>query len=139
MHRVGYKVRCIGKNRHQAFSEALLSSWGKDTAYRKDAENWTPQNSALGQCAITALLFNELYGGKIYSGEAENGIVHYWNRKHGVKYDFTRQQFSSPLQFRHVRRWEREELLKTGNVDERYQTLRRRVLDKMVANNWIVV
>ncbi len=114
--------------KYSAFSDALEKSWGKDTAYRKDAENWSPDNPALGQCAITALLFNELYGGTIYSGVADNGVVHYWNRKFGIKRDFTKQQFNSPLVFRNVKKWDREELLATGNVRERYSILRTRVL-----------
>lgn len=114
--------------KYQDFINALQISWGKDTAYRKDAENWTPQNPALGQCAITALLFNELYGGKIYSGVSDTGIVHYWNRKYGIKYDFTKQQFKDNLRFKNVKRWSRDELLATGNVSERYKLLKSRVL-----------
>lgn len=117
--------------KYSKFVEALQISWGKDTAYRKDAENWTPQNPALGQCAITALLFNEFYGGKIYSGESETGIVHYWNRKFGLKYDFTKQQFNEDIKFKKIRRWNRDDLLATGNVLERYELLKSRVLSNM--------
>ncbi len=114
--------------KYSTFAVALAQSWGKDTAYRKDAENWTPDNPALGQCAITALLFNELYGGSIYSGIADNGVVHYWNRKNGIKRDFTKQQFKDRLKFKKIKKWDREELLSTGNVRERYTILRERVL-----------
>ena len=118
-------------SKYDKFIEALNASWSKDTAYRKDADNWTPQNPALGQCAITALLFNELYGGKIYSGESDTGIVHYWIRKFGKKYDFTKQQFNEDIHFKKIRKWNREELLATGNVAERYGILRNRVLHIM--------
>lgn len=117
--------------KYSCFRNALEKSWGKDTAYRKDAENWTPNNAALGQCAITALLFNELYGGHIYSGIAHNGVVHYWNRKWGIKFDFTKQQFPHDTVFRKVKCWNRDDLLATGNVLERYTILRQRVLEKM--------
>ena len=117
--------------RYSIFFNALNESWGKDTAYRKDALNWTSDNPALGQCAITALLFNELYGGRIYSGVTDDGVVHYWNRKYGIKYDFTKQQFNPMVKFRDVKRWNRNELLATGNVAERYALLRQRVLRKM--------
>ena len=115
-------------SKYKRFIEALNASWSKDTAYRTDAENWTPDNPALGQCAITALLFNELYGGSIYSGIADNGVVHYWNRKNGIKRDFTKQQFKERLRFNNIKKWDREELLSTGNVRERYGILRERVL-----------
>lgn len=117
--------------KYSKFVEALHISWGKDTAYRKDAENWTPQNPALGQCAITALLFNELYGGRIYSGKSDTGIVHYWNGKFGKKYDFTKQQFNEDIRFKEVRKWNRDDLLSTGNVAERYELLRSRVLAEL--------
>ena len=122
-------------SKYKQFIEALNASWSKDTAYRTDAEYWTPQNPALGQCAITALLFNELYGGQIYSGVSDTGIVHYWNRKYGLKYDFTKQQFPKSLRFKNIKRWDRDELLATGNVAERYQLLRNRVLKKLGSSN----
>ena len=120
-------------SKYDKFIEALNASWSKDTAYRKDAEKWTPQNPSLGQCAITALLFNELYGGRIYSGVSDDGIIHYWNRKFGIKYDFTKQQFAKKIRFRKIKKWNREELLKTGNVAERYDLFKNRVLAIMKA------
>ena len=122
-------------NKYQVFKAALNESWGRDTAYRKDAEKWTKENPALGQCAITALLFNELFGGQIYSGVSDTGIVHFWNRKYGIKYDFTKQQFPKNLHFKNIKRWNRDELLATGNVAERYQLLRNRVLKKLGNSN----
>lgn len=110
------------------FKKALSKAWGQDTAYHKDAPFWTPTNPALGQCAITALLINEFFGGKIYSGISSKGIVHYWNRICGIKIDLTKQQFKSKLKFSNVKHWERDELLLTGNVAERYNLLRERTL-----------
>lgn len=117
--------------KYDSFKAALNKSWGKDTAYRKDAPQWTIKNPASGQCAITALLFNELYGGQIYSGVSDTGIVHYWNRKFGIKHDFTKQQFPRKMRFKNVKRWTREELLASGNVAERYELLRNRVMSCM--------
>lgn len=113
------------------FIKALTASWSKDTAYRKDAENWTPQNPALGQCAITALLFNEFFGGRIYGGISDTGILHYWNKKFGIKFDLTKQQFPSKMRFKNTKCWTRKELLSSGNVAERYEILRSRVIEKM--------
>lgn len=115
------------------FKRALQISWGKDTAYRKDTDNWTSENPAVGQCAISALLFNELFGGKIYSGISNNGVEHYWNRRFGIKVDLTKQQFPHGVSFKEIRKWDRDELLATGNVRERYNILRARVM-KNIAN-----
>lgn len=112
------------------FKKALVASWAQDTAYHKDAVNWTPQNPALGQCAITALLFNEFFGGKIYSGVSEAGIVHYWNKKFGLKIDLTKQQFDKNIKFCEVTLWDRDHLLSTGNVEERYLLLRKRFMEQ---------
>lgn len=112
------------------FKKALAKSWRKDTSYHKDAPNWTPENPALGQCAITALLFNEYFGGKIFSGESETGVVHYWNKKFGFKIDLTKQQFDQKIKFCEVKLWERNQLLSTGNVEERYLLLRKRFIEQ---------
>lgn len=111
------------------FKKALAQSWGKDTSYHKDAPNWTPENPALGQCAISALLFNEYFGGKIYSGVSDTGIVHYWNKIYGIKVDLTKQQFPRGLKFKNIICWDRNELIATGNVDKRYNLLRQRMLE----------
>lgn len=103
-------------------------SWAQDTAYHKDAPNWTPENPALGQCAITALLFNEYFGGQIFSGISEDGIVHYWNKICGIKFDLTKQQFLTKKLFKKVKRWTRDELLATGNVADRYTLLKNKFL-----------
>ena len=39
---------------------------------------WSADNSAAGQCTVTALLIQELLGGRIVYGEL-NGVEHYWN------------------------------------------------------------
>ena len=112
--------------RFYKFKKALKKSWSQDTAYHKDAPNWTPDNPALGQCAISALLFNHFFGGKIYSGVSKSGVFHYWNKKWGIKIDLTKSQFSEKLDFKNVSLWMPEDLLSTGNVSERYSLLKSR-------------
>lgn len=112
------------------FKKALCKSWAKDTAYHKDAPSWSSDNPALGQCAISALLFNEYFGGRIYSGISETGIVHYWNKKFGIKIDLTKQQFNKKLTFSNETLWNRDHLLSTGDVEVRYLLLRKRFLEQ---------
>jgi len=113
--------------KYSNFKKALSKAWAQDTAYHKDAPYWTPDNPALGQCAITALLFNEYFGGKIFSGISDSGIVHYWNKKFGFKIDLTAQQFDHKIVFHNITEWEREKLLLTGDVLQRYNILKERV------------
>lgn len=109
------------------FKKKLRKAWCKETAYHKDAHNWSLENPALGQCAISSLLFNEYFGGEIFSGVSENGIWHYWNKKY-VIIDLTKSQFKEKLKFKNIRKWDRDELLKTGDVLERYTLLKNRFL-----------
>jgi hypothetical protein len=42
---------------------ALRASWGLDTS--DDPKDWTEDNRALGQCAVSALVIRAIYGGDI--------------------------------------------------------------------------
>jgi predicted N-acetyltransferase YhbS len=76
---------------------AIRASWGADTADDPEGE-WSPENPAVGQCGVTALLVRELLGGEILvapvlDGERPAGR-HAWNRlPSGVAIDLTRSQF----------------------------------------------
>ena len=87
-----------GKKRQIAFDEdrirsALSSSWSPQTAIQ-----WRPDNPALGQCNVTALLVNELFGGRILKTRHLES-VHYYNEIDGQRYDFTSSQFTSWIEY----------------------------------------
>jgi len=75
--------------------QALLASWDKDTS--SDPDNWTKENPAWGQCAVTALIVNDYLSGKLVWANAllpdERSISHYFNNVNGNEIDFTRRQF----------------------------------------------
>lgn len=67
----------------------ITESWTKETSY--DPKNWTPENPAWGQCAITALVVQDYLGGEILYCRHNH---HYWNRlQNQEEIDFTRIQF----------------------------------------------
>lgn len=73
-------------------------SWGADTCDPVDLADWGPDNPARGQCGVTALLLNDLFGGDLVLGEVrvagERTGVHWWNRfGAGLEVDLTREQF----------------------------------------------
>lgn len=73
---------------------ALEKSWSKETS--ADPENWTPDNPAWGQCAITALIVQDFFGGKLIRAAVnELGVrSHYWNQlSDGREIDLTKGQF----------------------------------------------
>lgn len=71
---------------------AIEQSWGKDTS--ADPENWTPENPAYGQCAVTACILQERLGGELCRQAIDPGRSHYWLKlPSGEEMDLTERQF----------------------------------------------
>lgn len=78
--------------------DAIRASWGPDTADEDDG--WTPDNPSRGQCDVTSLVLNDLFGGELLAADVfrngERVEAHMWNRlPGGVEVDLTRDQFES--------------------------------------------
>jgi len=77
------------------FKKVLQKSWSKETSYCPD--DWSNSNSALGQCAVSALVVNDYFGGDIVWADAllptGQKISHYFNFIDGKVVDLTRSQF----------------------------------------------
>lgn len=75
----------------KALHEILVAAWSAETSTSPDA--WTPENPSLGQCAVTALIVQDEFGGELKRATV-NGISHYWNHLlSGEEIDLTRNQF----------------------------------------------
>ena len=78
-----------------ALDVALSFCWSADTSSDPDA--WSAHNPAWGQCAVTAVVVQDLLGGEIVWTEAVlpdgRHISHYFNLIHGAEVDLTRRQF----------------------------------------------
>ena len=78
---------------------AIRSSWSRETCDPVDTADWSTQNPARGQCAVTALMLHDLLGGEIVIADVSTADgsrqgVHYWNRlAGGEEIDLTREQF----------------------------------------------
>ncbi|WP_354644388.1 YunG family protein [Kitasatospora camelliae] len=113
---------------------ALRQSWAADTCSPDNQDDWRPENPALGQCDITALLINDLLGGELMVGEvyldgAQHGY-HWWNRlPSGVELDLTREQFLRGETLSAIRRVVRPPGLRR-RVEE-YLLLRERVAARL--------
>lgn len=78
--------------------QALRASWTMETS--DDPKKWSPENPALGQCAVSALVIRALYGGDIViatvldrDGE-RTADGHAWNvLPSGEQVDFSFDQF----------------------------------------------
>lgn len=73
--------------------DRLKTAWSIETSSK-----WTPHNPALGQCSVTALAVQDMYGGEILKTRTTEG-VHFYNLIANVRWDFTISQFDRPIPF----------------------------------------
>jgi len=57
-------------------------------------DQWTPDKPSFGQCAGTAMIVHQRFGGEMLRTVNE-GVIHYWNRVDDVDVDLTRDQFDT--------------------------------------------
>lgn len=107
-------------------SFALLKAWGADTA-RGD---WSEYMPSLNQCAVTALVVQDYFGGDMLRCKLNDNDSHYWNRlPDGQEIDLTFEQFAITKQYdlgETVVR-EREYVLSFPDTLARYKLLKDRV------------
>ena len=77
--------------------QAIEASWSLDTAEEDDG--WTPDNPSRGQCDITALVVQDIFGGDLLAApvlrDGEQVEWHMWNRlPGGLEVDLTRGQLT---------------------------------------------
>src|ERR1044071_606171 len=111
----------------QEIEAAIRASWGRETS--DDPDEWSEENPARGQCAVTALLIRELLGGEILIAnvlrDGRRVDRHAWNRlPSGLRLDLTREQFVHGERFGEPAA---EEPVLTHRNPERFATLRPRV------------
>lgn len=104
-------------------ARAVEGCWTRETS--ADPLHWSSENSAYGQCAVSALVVQDHFGGELLRARV-NGISHYWNRlPTGLEVDLTRKQFGLTA---HVPMGEiksREFVLSFPETVNRYLSLRR--------------
>ena len=80
---------------------AIRAAWSVWTADPVDQAAWSTSNPACGQCAVTALVIQDLLGGELLLADVTHADgtpqgVHFSNRlAGGVELDLTREQFSA--------------------------------------------
>lgn len=74
--------------------ELLLDIWCKETAYPGCQNDYIhEEDPTYGQCAITAALVYDIFGGTIHKIRVDSGETHYFNKIDGHYIDLTRDQF----------------------------------------------
>jgi hypothetical protein len=97
--------------------------WARRTSF--DPAGWTLSNPAWGQCAVTALVVQDLLGGDLLRCDVA-GSRHYWNSlpSSDQELDLARHQFSGRIKPRGVDRRERGYVLSFPDTRRRYKLLR---------------
>jgi hypothetical protein len=101
-------------------------AWSAETS--ADPSGWTPENPSWGQCAVTALVLQDLFGGTLVRSTV-GGVSHYWNQlPDGSFLDLTLRQFGWGAEYDvpPIAR-ERSYLLSNADTARRYNLLRERM------------
>ena len=73
--------------------KVLRKAWCRETAYPSCQTEWVNTDPSYGQCAITAMLVYDMFGGSIHRIRVDGGGTHYFNRVEGHYIDLTIEQF----------------------------------------------
>src|SRR5262245_5726578 len=100
---------------------ALAQAWSRATS--ADPANWSQENPAWGQCAVTALLVQDYLGGTLRRAQVGD-ISHYWNvLPSGEEVDLTRHQFPEGVEFQNAAPRTREYVASYPESVRRYKKL----------------
>ena len=127
-------------NRRELLIELFSKSWSAETCSPGLRDEWTEENPSLGQCAITALILNDCFGGQIMRCMASSGS-HYYNMIDGELVDLTVEQFQGEIpDYEHGEERTREYLLGNEDTKKRYRELlgkvRSAIIDKNIDIMW---
>ncbi len=99
--------------------EALKAAWSSESS-----SSWSIENPAKGQCSVTSLVTQDLFGGSILKTKTYGG-THFYITIDGVKWDMTVSQFDRPIPFED-RPATREEAM-ADTSEAQYHALKRRL------------
>ncbi|MGQ0679899.1 MAG: YunG family protein [Actinomycetota bacterium] len=104
-------------------SEIFQRCWSKETSL--DPQGWTPDIPAWGQCAVTALIIQDIRGGSLMKCRVGH-VSHYWNLlPGGVQVDLTREQFGSEFDRKEIQAGNRLYVLSFPETVRRYVALKK--------------
>lgn len=109
------------ENTTLSLAKVFRQAWDKKTCFPPVKPDWNSDKPELGQCAVTALIIQDKFGGDIvYNSEFD----HYWNvLPSGRKMDLTKNQFPTRVKGSAVI-VDRHEILHSANA-KKFKTLQR--------------
>lgn len=112
----------------------LLECWSKETAYPSCQAEWGPNDPSYGQCAITAMLVYDMFGGSIHRIRVSDGGTHYFNKIEGHYIDLTVNQFdlyNIPVNYEPNEQMDRKYCGKNKDTQNRYDILVKRIAERV--------
>jgi hypothetical protein len=106
--------------------QVLVLAWDRESSATPG--RWMPERPSIGQCAVTALIVQDLFGGKLLRSVI-NHQSHYYNVdiEPGYTTDLTLDQFDTPIWATEPELRERDYVLSFPPTVDRYQHLKMRV------------
>ena len=92
--------------------------WTKETS---SSSLWNSNNLSTGQCVVSALAFQDIFGGCIKKVQINNIESHYFNTLNGHKYDLTADQYSFIPDYSNGLVVDRTQILKNADTNKRYE------------------
>ena len=109
--------------RIEQLKQLLIQTWNLETCAPGLKNEWNKQNPSLGQCAVTTLIANDFFGGKIMRCMTSSGS-HYYNLINGELFDLTVEQFLGDIpQYEKGEERTRLDLLSNEDTKKRYEKL----------------
>lgn len=119
----------------EKLDDLLRICYSNKTCYPNCKDNWCTTNKTLGHCAITSLIVNDYFGGKIAKCDV-NGISHYFNIIDNKIIDLTKEQFNDiDIDYNSYKEKTRNEILSNINTKERYTILKNKLELKLIDSN----
>lgn len=114
--------------------KVLRECWCKESAYPSCQAEWVPNDPSYGQCAITAMLVYDMFGGTIHRIRVSGGGTHYFNKIDGHYIDLTVNQFdlyNIPVKYEPNEQMDRKYCGKNKDTQNRYDILVKRIAEKV--------
>lgn len=112
----------------------LRECWCKETAYPSCQAEWVPNDPSYGQCAITAMLVYDMFGGTIHRIRVSGGGTHYFNKVNGQYLDLTIEQFdlyNIPVNYEPNEEMDRKYCGKNADTQKRFELLIKRITERV--------
>ncbi len=116
--------------KEKALENILLKAWDKKTCYPVLQSKWKENRPEIGQCAVTALITQDFFGGSIVYNQTYD---HFWNiLPTGKSLDLTKSQFPKNIVLKPHNQVDRKVILtseeaKKQKTSKRYKLLKARV------------